>query len=443
VNPLTRIVRLSAGFLTSNLVRGAMSFALSLAIGRALGVDRFGIWILCTAWASTLTAVADLGLGLLLPRDGARSHDSLGALCASAMVLRLLVALPAALVMIAASLRLAANQETVTGLTMAATLGVVSAVYGCFGSTFRSQPAWVAAILIAETGWFGVQLGASLFVLWTIPGATVAVLLGVAIVVQLLQIATAIVLWRVAFPGDALRIPSVGVIRGLATCALPFAATGLIANLQTRIAPLLLGYFAAPADLGAFAAAAKFGTLARLVPGAIFAGALPVLSHEHDRQDSVSRAAFVSFDRAFAAFAVATSIAIVLARPVLWRIYGASFAAAAPALVWIGVGLAPALTNSATRIALYATGAERAAVAWSAVSLATQTLVAVLLIPPFGASGAAAAIAVAEMVIWHPLRRARTARRMSMPSSPHRAPASTFEPLRPVGADVQGPAATR
>jgi O-antigen/teichoic acid export membrane protein len=449
VNPLSRIARLSAGFLTSNLVRGVISFVLSLAIGRALGVDRFGVWILCSTWASTLTAVADLGLGLLLPRDGARtresdvgSRDSLGSLCASALVLRLLVALPAAFVMMVVAPRLTANGETAAGLATAATLGAAGAVYGCFGSTFRSQPKWVPAILIAETAAMAVQLGASLLALWIRPGATVAMLLGIAVGVQLLQIATAVVLWRIAFPGDALRISSVGAVRRLATRTVPFAATGLIANLQTRIAPLLLGYLAAPADLGAFAAAAKFGTVARLVPGAIFAGALPVLSHEHERRDSMSRAAFVTFDRVFAGFAVATSIAIVFARPLLWRIYGASFAAAAPALVWIGIGIAPALTNSATRIALYATGAERAAVVWSAVSLATQTLAALLWIPPFGAPGAAAAIALAETVIWLPLRRARTARRTPTPSSPRRAPASTYEPRRPVAADVPDPAVT-
>jgi O-antigen/teichoic acid export membrane protein len=450
VKPLTRMARLSAGFLTSNLVRGAIGFALSLAIARALGVERFGRWVLCTTWAAALTAVADLGLGLLLPRDGARCRDSglgirdsLGALCGSALLLRLTVALPAALATIAGASWFTVDAETRVGLSAAAVLGAVGAAYGCFGSTFRSQPSWVPSILVAETSWHAVQLGATVAVLWFVPTASVGALIAVAIIVQVLQTMTAVVMWRIAFPGEALIVPNAATVRGLLTRALPFAGTGVIANLQTRTAPLLLGYLATSSELGAFAAAAKFGTLARLAPGALFAGALPVLTHEHERRDGSSTDAFVSFDRACAVLAILSSIAIVLARPVLWRLYGPTFAAAAPALVWIGVGLAPALTNSAAKIALYAAGQERTAVAWSAVSLAWQAIAAVVLIPAFGAPGAAAAIALGEAVIWIPLRRARRARRTPTPSSRHRVPTPTFAPPRPPVADVPDPAAAR
>ena len=40
MRPLVRIGRLSAAFLGSNLARGAVAFALSLVIGRTLGVER-------------------------------------------------------------------------------------------------------------------------------------------------------------------------------------------------------------------------------------------------------------------------------------------------------------------------------------------------------------------------------------------------------------------
>src|SRR5262249_40771789 len=70
MKPVARIVQLGAAFLCSNLARAAIGFGLTVAIGRGLGVDRFGTWILSTTWASTLTTVADLGFGVLLTRDG-------------------------------------------------------------------------------------------------------------------------------------------------------------------------------------------------------------------------------------------------------------------------------------------------------------------------------------------------------------------------------------
>src|SRR6202044_3281661 len=92
--PVARIARLSAAFLGSNLARAAIGFGVSFALARGLGAERFGRWIFCTAWASTLTVVVDLGFGVLLTRDGARAEAEPGCLLSGALVLRLAVVLP-------------------------------------------------------------------------------------------------------------------------------------------------------------------------------------------------------------------------------------------------------------------------------------------------------------------------------------------------------------
>lgn len=429
MSALTRIARLSAAFLGSNLIRGAIAFGLSLLVGRALGVERFGRWILCSTWASTLTIAADLGLGLLLPRDGARPGIDHGRLCSSALALRLTVALPAAAALVAAGGLLGAEPETIRGLRLAALLGAAGAAYGCFGATFRSQPRCVTPVLVIETAWHAVQLAAS-WILLRVWGVGVAGLLWIAIGVQLAQIASALALWRTAFDGEPIGVPSRFATWDTFRRAIPFAAGGIVANLQTRVAPLMLGYLSTEAELGGFAAAARFATTARLAPGAVFAGALPVLSGEHDRGADDSDRAFASFDRALAALAIATALpCVLLARPLLRIAYGPAFAGAAPTLMAIGLGLVPALTNSATKIALYAVGEETAATTWSAISLAIQVGLGVLLMRRFGGVGAATALAVGEAAIWVPLRRARKSARSARPSSQHREPGPMFAPL--------------
>lgn len=429
MSALARIARLSAAFLGSNLVRGAIAFALSLVVGRALGVERFGRWILCSTWASTLTIAADLGLGLLLPRDGARPGIDHGRLCSSALAIRVTIAVPAAAALAMAGGVLGAEPETVRGLRVAALLGAAGAAYGCFGATFRSQPRYVTPVLVIETAWHAVQLAVS-WVLLRVFGVGVAGLLWVAIAVQLAQMASALALWRMAFADEPIAVPSRFAIWDTFRRALPFAAGGIVANLQTRVAPLMLGYLSTEAELGGFAAAARFATTARLAPGAVFAGALPVLSGEHDRGDRDSDLAFTSFDRALASLAIATALpCVLLARPLLRLVYGAGFAVAAPTLMAIGLGLVPGLTNSATKIALYAVGEETAATTWSAISLAIQVGLGVVLMPRFGGIGAAAAIALGEAAIWVPLRRARKSVRSARPSSRRRDPAPTIAPL--------------
>jgi O-antigen/teichoic acid export membrane protein len=188
---------------------------------------------------------------------------------------------------------------------------------------------------------------------------------------------------------------------------LPFAASGIVANLQTRVAPLMLGYLSTPSELGFFAAASRFGSVARLAPQAVFAGALPVLSHEHARDRASAERVFHVFDAVLLGASVAVAVGCALfAAPVLRLVYGASFGLAAPALVWVGIGLIPVLSNSGRKVFLYASGGEASVVRWSTIGLIAQAGFGAALMPAFGSVGAAASLAMAEAIIWWPLRRA-------------------------------------
>jgi O-antigen/teichoic acid export membrane protein len=409
VSPLARIAQLSAAFLCSNLARAGIGLALALVLGRGLGPSRFGVWILCTAWASTLTAIVDLGFGVLLTRDGARGDGDPAPLLAGALSLRLAAALPLACVLALAAGSLASDAESIAALRVAALLAAAGAAYGCFGSLLRSQPRWLPAVLAIETVWLMVQVGGSWWlVAW---GRGVAALVALAAALQAAQIATALACWRTVFgarsPSPFARpLAAVPLLRR----ALPFAASGIVANLQGRIGPLMLGALATPADIGWFGAAARVGRGVKLAPQAIFAGALPVLAQEHGRDARSASATYRALHRGLAALSAAAAIACAAAAPfVMPLVFGRPFAAAAPTLVWMAVGLAPSVINSARKVYLYAAGAEAIAVRWSAVSLALQVIAGALLIPASGSAGAAIAIAIGEAAIWWPLRRAELA----------------------------------
>lgn len=191
MTPLARIVKLSAAFLGSNLARAAIGFGLSLALGRGLGAERFGRWILCTTWASTLTVVADLGFGVLLTRDGARPRaDGAEAarLVSGALLLRMALAVPLGAILYASAARLGAEAESIAGLRIAVLLGIAGAAYGCFGAMFRSQPRWLPIVLGIETAWMAVQLAGSWWMVGR--GSGVAPLVTLAAGLQLAQIAS-------------------------------------------------------------------------------------------------------------------------------------------------------------------------------------------------------------------------------------------------------------
>jgi O-antigen/teichoic acid export membrane protein len=414
---LGRIARLSAAFLGSNLARAAIGFGLSFALARGLGADRFGQWILCTAWGSTLTVVVDLGFGVLLTSDGARQDAEAGRLLVGALILRLALAVPLAALLYAGAGYISSDGGTIAGLRAAAVLGTAGAVYGCFGALFRSQPRWLPAVLAVETGWLTIQLGAASWLVgrgvggagWAGRGAPdVGLLMTLAVFVQLAQIVTAAVCWRAVFgERGRLRLPSAGALLALSRRALPFAASGIVANLQARVGPLMLGYLSTSSELGLFAAASRFGSVARLAPQAMFAGALPVLSHEHERDTVSAERVFHAFDRMLlGASTVVAGGCAVFAAPVLRLVYGPSFERAAPALFVVGVGLIPLLSNSGRKVFLYASGGEARVVRWSTIGVIVQACLGAVLIPALGSAGAATSLAASEALIWWPLRHA-------------------------------------
>ena len=140
MTPLRRLAQSSAAFLGSNLARAALGFVLALVIGRGLGAERFGQWVLCTAWASLLTVAADLGFGVLLTRDGARAGAPVNRLVAGAVAARLSVVVPLAVAIYAGAGRFVADGGSIAAPRVAALLGIVSAVYGCFSAVLISQP---------------------------------------------------------------------------------------------------------------------------------------------------------------------------------------------------------------------------------------------------------------------------------------------------------------
>ena len=410
MTPLARIARLSAAFLGSNLARAAIAFGLSFALARALGAEGFGRWILCTAWASTLTVVVDLGFGVLLTRDGAREGAEAGNLLIGALALRLALAVPLAALVWACAGTISSDAETIAGLRLSSILGTAGAVYGCFGALFRSQPRWLPTVLTVETAWLAIQLSAAWWLVsgrgWARPD-TVS-LMTLAVLVQVGQIITAMLCWHTVFgERGRVRLPPRSALWILARRALPFAASGIVANVQTRVGPLMLGYLSTSSELGFFAAASRFVSVARLAPQAVFAGALPVLSHEHARDRASADRIFQTFDMVLLGGSMAAALGCaIFAVPALRFVYGPSFVRAAPALLWVGIGLVPLLSNSAAKVFLYAAGGEATVVRVSTAGLAGQMCVGLVLIPALGSVGAAVSVAIAEFAIWWPLRRA-------------------------------------
>ena len=145
-----------------------------------------------------------------------------------------------------------------------------------------------------------------------------------------------------------------------------------------------------------------------MLPQAALTAGMPVFAHE--LQSGGAQWARPKFAMMLRVFAVAAAAGLILfAAPIVRLTYGSPFVDAAIPLGWIGIGLLPWVANNGRKMQLYASGRERVALRWSAIALGVQALGCIVLIPRFGAQGAALALAAGEALVWWPLRTQESA----------------------------------
>jgi O-antigen/teichoic acid export membrane protein len=403
---MARLAQMTAAFVVSDLTRGALGFIMSVAIARLRGPQIFGVWILYSTWASTLTVLFDLGFGMLLTREAARGQR-LGPLLAGALAGRLVLFAPIGLGLLILLTLLSgfAPETLLSGASFAqAALIIVIAgagiAYGCFAAIYRATPRSLAISVTIETAGAAMQCVGTIIVL--IAGGGIGALLELAAVVQIAQLLAAWAALRVIAPGDRLEWPTRRATWTLLQRAFPFALTGLVANAQARTGPLLLGAIGTAGDMALLGAVQRFDGMARRLPSAALGAAFPVLASEAQR--GAARVGQDRFDGALRWIAIIAAIGIGASAPLLLRLsYGDAFAAGAPALMWAAAGLVPSLINAGRKVSLYAHGRERVVLRWSTIGLAIQIAGCLLLAPRFGAAGVMCAVAIAEAAIWWPL----------------------------------------
>jgi len=402
-NPTARLAQMTAAFVVSDLTRGALGFVMSVAIARLRGPQIFGVWILYSTWASTLTVLFDLGFGMLLTRDAARG-ERLGPLLTGALAGRLALFAPIGLVLLVLIAGFAAHTPlpgaSFAHLALIIVIAGAGIAYGCFAAIFRATPRSLAISVTIETAGAAMQCMGTIIVM--IAGGGIGALLELAAAVQIAQLLAAWAALGVIAPGDRMEWPTRRGTWSLLQRAFPFALTGLVANAQVRTGPLLLGAIGTAGDMALLGAVQRFDGMARRLPSAALGAAFPVLASEAQR--GAARAVQERFDGALRWIALIAAIGIGAGAPLLLRVsYGEAFAAGAPALMWAAAGLVPSLINAGRKVSLYAHGRERVVLRWSTVALAIQIAGCLLLAPRFGAAGVMCAVAIAEAVIWWPL----------------------------------------
>lgn len=389
------IVRQSGVSFATRVVGLAVAFFSNILLARLLGPSGYGAYAIAIGWASLLAIPARLGLDnvalrfVTLYRERREVGALRGLLSSSARAIFLASICAAAVALLAAAVMGRGEIDPLLAVAVGllvfplAAMGWLSAVIRSFARIFASQayeqlvrPLLLIAMLAATwlSGWL-VDAPLALGLTW------------LAIVVPLAVLAGQ-VRCEVAALGD--QPPTYADRRLWMAVSWPLFLLSLFQEASNQIDLLLLGALKDAASAAQFAAAMRLTSLASFGLVAIVSVSAPTIASAFHGDDQTTLAKIATMTaRLSLLFALLIVVVLVIFGRLALAAFGPTFSEAYPVLVILCLASLISASTGSVGYYLLMTGNERIAAAIMVVALLVAAAMDVLLIPIFGAIGAA------------------------------------------------------
>lgn len=387
----------SVVLLLENLVRLTMVVAVSFWIARELGPGQFGILNFASAFMAILLSVAALGMDTPLILRLTQTPQP-GTLVGTALFIRSVfsIVIFGLAVLIAFLLKrddgLSLNVTVVVGLCI---IGYIPNVLDCW---FKAKTSAIGPALARTTA---TLLSTFAKVACLILGLGV-VALAWTVVLESALAALGLFLAYHWFTKNSTK-DSLSVDRQLIPPLLHESAPYLWSSVATllfmKVDVVMLGYLSTNAETGIYSLAQKLSEVLYVVPVVLIDSAYPLLAKRFlESGQADSQHGQMLFDLAVGGSLIATFVAMVLAEPVIGAVFGRAYQPAVQIFylhAWSCIAIA---MNTARHRWLATVGLQRYAPVVTAMGLAVNVFMNLLLIPAIGAVGAAIATVISYFI---------------------------------------------
>lgn len=385
------IVRNVSSLVAAQIATKAVNLAVSVALVRWLGVTELGRYAYVLAFCFPFGALADFGVATLAIREASRVPAQSASVLAAARRAALTVAVAASAGMVGLALLLAHDASVVVAIALGGLASIVSAL---------TMPSLVRLTAREQLDRLSLHrvIGAGLSAVITLGvlldgGGVVALLAG--------SLATGVVMWRVARTLEGERgpapAPTSGAALALLRSALPFGLLMAGFALYYRVDMLILEWLATPGELGRYAAAYRFLDAVIALAAALGGPLFPRLSAVATSAPAEARRLLEAGWRPLLALGLPLTLGTVaVADGLVALLFGPAFAGAAPLLRLLILGTLPLFWANVGNHALIAADRVWPLVRVYALSALVNIAGNLVLVPRWGASGAALATVVCE-----------------------------------------------
>ena len=395
MSALPSVLRNSAALLAGTGASKLLVLASYAILTRTLGPEGFGRYSLVFAWLAFFEVFTDSGLDALVAREGARDRPSVGRRLGDALILRV--------VLVAAALPIAV---ALAGPVTGAAIGGAVALAGLALLTSGRRPSLRSLLEIP----FRLDLDLRLPILLAVLGEILHVALiagplrgaGVegAVLAQAIAPLPFLFLLAAAVRRRAdirVRFDAGRLLRLLRTCA-PFLGVLLLNVVLARVDVLMLQRMRGAHEVGLYAAPTRIVEVANLLAMLLMASVFPLFAAARDDEARVSRLFRESLRVLVGILAPLVAAQIAFAGPLVLMLFGRDWGGSATVLPWLAGAEILVYADIVITSRLLATGRERLNLRLLGAAAVTNVALNLVLIPEYGARGAAVATLVAYAV---------------------------------------------
>ena len=390
-----RIAKNTTALLATRIINQVAGFLLVVYASRRLGVEDFGNYSFVVAFYLVFELISFFGLQNYLPREIGRRREDAGKYFVHAAVLVGGVALLLVAAMNGAAAAYGLARETYVAAVVAS-LGLLPAALGAAAESSFIGIEKAEFITLLTFVKRTLVTAISILVLWLGHGIIALIIVRAAVEFASASFSVPLCLWQTrAHPVRLDRAFLGRLLRG----AMPFAGLAVLASVYWRLDVLLLQRLVGPTEVGIYSASYRLMFLLTLVPESFMNAVYPNLARtwRGDRPQFV-RLAERSL-RYLVAFALPAAVgAFVLAEPVVMLVYEVDFARSVAVFSILIFAVIPIYANNVFYRALFAAEQQIKSIFILFVNIVVMTVGGILLIPRWGAAGAAAALLISLAV---------------------------------------------
>jgi PST family polysaccharide transporter len=396
---LQAIVGNSSWLFLDKFVRLVAGLTVSVWVARYLGPEQFGRLNFAIAFVALFGPLATLGLDGIVIRELVKRPDERSVILGSVFIMKLLGGF-AGVGFVLAAIRLMRPTDMpaqwIVGIIAA---GLVFQSFDTFDFWFQSR---VRSKFTVYAKGAAFVVCAALKIVFILIGMELLAFAWLALAeIALGGIGLALIYARVErqAAGHPLVLWCWSRMRQLLATSWPMFLSGLAVMVYFRIDQVMLAELSGESEVGLYSAALRLSEIWYAIPAVLVASAMPSLVEAHAKsEDNYYRQLqrlFTNLTRI--AYLVAVPMTLFASRLVPW-LYGEQFAGAAPTLaihiwtalfVFLGVAHGPWIINE---------GMTKFYLLQTTVAAAANVALNIVLIPEFGATGAAAATLVSQIL---------------------------------------------